>query len=448
MSFLKIICIRVLMIFLGLTFAMLILEIGLYAIGYTYPILYVADDLRGWSLRPGISGKGTQDGPRAFLEINSSGFRDHERIKIKPLDTLRVAVIGDSFAEAQQVSVDETFWSVMESGLKRCSTLPDKQVEVLNFGVSGYGTGQELITLRHFVWEYSPDVIVLAFYPKNDYIDNYPVGAKTRPYFFMRDGQLVLDNSFRDSADYQFRQSKLGKTAYFLVNHSRFLQLFKHQGILTSMRSIGNKAIGMVDFSSPSTPASADLVDQHVEGRPGDFAQQEGIADDNVNSAGKVGALEPTIEKVVEVGTGDFTQQEGITDDNVDSVSTAWTTEPRVENPIQIKGKAGIITDFDRDKAQAITEKLISTINKEVLDRNARFVVMEVTVNYKARDRIYYSELEGLSEKHGIPLINLTSYFLSLGPEYDYHLSGHWDSDGHYIAGEHSAEFICDNLFN
>ena len=413
MSFLKIICIRVLMIFLGLTFAVLILEIGLYAIGYTYPILYVADDLRGWSLRPGISGKGTQDGPRAFLEINSSGFRDHERIKIKPLDTLRVAVIGDSFAEAQQVSVDETFWSVMESGLKRCSTLPDKQVEVLNFGVSGYGTGQELITLRHFVWEYSPDVIVLAFYPKNDYIDNYPVGAKTRPYFFMRDGQLVLDNSFRDSADYQFRQSKLGKTAYFLVNHSRFLQLFKHQGILTSMRSIGNKAIGMVDFSSPSTPASADLVDQHVEGRPGDFAQQEGIADDNVNS-----------------------------------VSTAWTTEPRVENPIQIKGKAGIITDFDRDKAQAITEKLISTINKEVLDRNARFVVMEVTVNYKARDRIYYSELEGLSEKHGIPLINLTSYFLSLGPEYDYHLSGHWDSDGHYIAGEHSAEFICDNLFN
>ena len=40
---------------------------------------------------------------------------------------------------------------------------PGKQVEVINFGVSGYGTAQELLTLRQKVWDFSPDIVVLAF---------------------------------------------------------------------------------------------------------------------------------------------------------------------------------------------------------------------------------------------------------------------------------------------
>ncbi len=44
--------------------------------------------------------------------------------------------------------------------------------EIINFGVSGYGTAQELQILRHRVWDYSPDMIILAFLTGNDVRNN------------------------------------------------------------------------------------------------------------------------------------------------------------------------------------------------------------------------------------------------------------------------------------
>ena len=35
-------------------------------------------------------------------------------------------------------------------------------------GVSGYGTTQELVTLREKVWRYSPDMVLLAVTTNND----------------------------------------------------------------------------------------------------------------------------------------------------------------------------------------------------------------------------------------------------------------------------------------
>ena len=60
----------------------------------------------------------------------------------KPPNTFRIAVIGDSFAEALQVDLDHTFWSVMERKLAEGWRGNGQRVEVLNFGVSGYGTAR------------------------------------------------------------------------------------------------------------------------------------------------------------------------------------------------------------------------------------------------------------------------------------------------------------------
>jgi hypothetical protein len=45
--------------------------------------------------------------------------------------------------------MEDTFWSVMERELGQCALFAGRRVEVINFGVSGYGTVQELMTLRH-----------------------------------------------------------------------------------------------------------------------------------------------------------------------------------------------------------------------------------------------------------------------------------------------------------
>lgn len=104
--------------------------------------------------------------------INSGGFRGPEVSVAKPDGVLRIAVLGDSFAEAMQVPYPECFSAVAERELGACTLLAGRRVEVLDFGVSGYGMGQELLTRCDQVWRYLPDVVVLAFFSGNDISDN------------------------------------------------------------------------------------------------------------------------------------------------------------------------------------------------------------------------------------------------------------------------------------
>jgi hypothetical protein len=56
--------------------------------------------------------------------------------------------------------------------------------EVMNFGVSGSSTAQELVLYRARVRRYRPDVVVLGFFLRNDVIDNSPrLGTNPRIYF-------------------------------------------------------------------------------------------------------------------------------------------------------------------------------------------------------------------------------------------------------------------------
>ena len=70
------------------------------------------------------------------------------------------------------VEMDQTFWKVAERNLQNCLELGGKKIEVINFGVSGYGTAQEFLMLHQSVWQYSPDVILLAVTANNDVTDN------------------------------------------------------------------------------------------------------------------------------------------------------------------------------------------------------------------------------------------------------------------------------------
>lgn len=169
----------------------------------SYP-RYQSDMHFGMRLRPDQQGWQTKEG-RAFVEVNRDGFRDREHSLAKPAKTFRIAVVGDSYAEAAQVAIDQTFWSVLGDELQSC--LPDTydDVEVLNFGVSGYGTAQELLVLRHDVWRFDPDLVLLAFLPSNDIRNNSKElePDQQRPFFVIEDRRLILDNSFRENAEWR-----------------------------------------------------------------------------------------------------------------------------------------------------------------------------------------------------------------------------------------------------
>ena len=209
---------------LSVFLTVLVLEGMLRWAGFSYPNFYATDYYAGMKLRPGAEGWWRSEG-EAFIKINSAGYRDREHRKIKPRNVIRIAVLGDSYAEALQVPLEDTFWAVLEQEIKRCPSILLRNVEVLNFGVSGYGTAQELMTLRHHVWEYSPDLVLLAFLTANDVRNNLLALERDslRPYFvYDGKGDLLLDVSFRNTWGFRLRQWRY---LYLALDHSRVLQL-------------------------------------------------------------------------------------------------------------------------------------------------------------------------------------------------------------------------------
>jgi hypothetical protein len=218
--------VRIMAILMGVSAALVVAEIGLRLLGFEY-VHYIQPDYDlGWSLRPGASGTWTSEGI-GHVSINSDGQRDREHQFAKPAKVLRVAVLGDSFAEAMQVEPAQAFWSVIERELEKCSACGGRRIETLNFGVSGYGTAQELLMLRERVWQYSPDIVVLAFYPGNDVSDNIRglPGARLRPYFYLQHGQFLLDNSFRQKPRFRNWLSPIGRLRSWLSDHLRVEQV-------------------------------------------------------------------------------------------------------------------------------------------------------------------------------------------------------------------------------
>lgn len=211
---------------IGLFLGVLLVEIILRLFNVSAPHFYTYDDILGHRLIAGAEGWYRQEG-EAYIRINRDGWRDLEHSLKKPPNTLRIAVLGDSYTEAKQVPLEKTYWKLMEQNLKSCKAFEKKNIEVLNFGISGNGTDQSYLTLQHYVWQYEPDIILLAFFSGNDIRNNSKVleSKKWKPFFVFREGELVLDNSFLHDPVYQWKSGIWWSFRLFLFRYSRVHQL-------------------------------------------------------------------------------------------------------------------------------------------------------------------------------------------------------------------------------
>jgi hypothetical protein len=406
--------VRVAVVALSVIFALLIFELFLRLVGYTYPIFYQPDEVRGYSLRPGAEGRYRREGA-ALVSINSDGLRDREHAPPKPANTLRIAVVGDSYAEAFQVEREQAFWSVLEQRLRACPALAGREVEVINFGVSGYGTAQELLTLREKVWGYAPDVVLLAVTTNNDVLDNARALKMTDeiPYFVMDGERLALDDSFRRTAAFRLRNSALNRLGRWLREHLRFVQAV-HEG--------------------------QGAIKSRLDG----WREQRRLAGEKErNGAGEAKATE--------------------------------APQPNVTAPADELGTANVIYREPADdvwrNAWLVTEKLLAEMNAEVQAHGARFYVVtlsngiQVFPDPTAREAfarrvgaadLFYAErrFKSLGEREGFPVYNLapdlqtyadrTKVFLhGFGAQRG---NGHWNEDGHRVAGELLTQKLCDWL--
>ena len=116
-------------------------EIFLQVTDFSYPSLYRLSKVVGVEHLPGAKGWYRKEGEQ-YIKINRDGMRGPVFAKTKPPNTLRIAVLGDSMTEGSQVAVKNIFSSILENDLNKCNLFGEKKVEVINFGVSDYGTAQ------------------------------------------------------------------------------------------------------------------------------------------------------------------------------------------------------------------------------------------------------------------------------------------------------------------
>jgi hypothetical protein len=120
----------------------------------------VYDSQLGWRNIPDSTGSTYGNA----VQINSHGLRDREYAWKKPPDVKRILVLGDSYVWGYGVAQNEIFTEVLEDSL---ASEPPKW-EVINTGVSGWGTDQQYLYLLQEGFRYSPDLVVVAYFIGND----------------------------------------------------------------------------------------------------------------------------------------------------------------------------------------------------------------------------------------------------------------------------------------
>ena len=127
----------------------------------------------GWIPQPGIRRPTTgPDGEPFTLRINADGQRGPELEQRGP-GHRRILFLGDSFTMAGQLPEEDTFvhrvGKLLGAGTAGAAAV---DVEVVNGGVNGYSTYQELAYYQRHRRGLRPDTVVLCFFLGNDFRDN------------------------------------------------------------------------------------------------------------------------------------------------------------------------------------------------------------------------------------------------------------------------------------
>ena len=118
----------------------------------------IYDATLGWTYRPNSKYEA------GAFTINSAGLRSQREYSQQPLlDTLRIAVFGDSFTAGYDVNDDEVWGHQLEIELNQAGI----RAEVLNFGVGAYGMGQAYLRWQTLGKRFDPDIVIFGFQPEN-----------------------------------------------------------------------------------------------------------------------------------------------------------------------------------------------------------------------------------------------------------------------------------------
>lgn len=361
-------------------------EAALRIAGFSYPQFSDYDPEFGTSWVPGVHGLYTREG-RAHVEINSAGFRDAERARARNESAFRIALLGDSYVAGFEVARSSLFSSVLEKELNSSKLFANRTVEVLNFGVSGYGTAQELLLLNKEVLTYRPDLVILAFTTGNDVRNNDRAleWDKTRPFYDIKNGKLERDDSFCRTEAFRRKTSlkyKLYRKAAF---HLRTLQALNFLKDRSALSALAKK--GLLTSGEPG------LSDEVYKSPPGE----------------------------------DWERAWGITEKLLKEMKARADLAGARFLLVSLSNGIQVFPDAERGQAAA---RALGAADLFYPERRLRLFTRKSGIDYLA----LAPELREYSKKTGKYLHGFKATGLG---------AGHWNESGHYLAGKLLAEYLA-----
>jgi hypothetical protein len=141
----------------------------------------------GWAHKPGQESEFSDKHFRTSVRINQKGLRGLERGYERTNEKKRILVLGDSLAWGHGVEEANRFSEVLET------LLP---VEVINAGVAGYSTDQELLWLKDEGINYDIDLVIVVFCGNDERANHRQLVYESyyKPYFTLNGDAITLNN--------------------------------------------------------------------------------------------------------------------------------------------------------------------------------------------------------------------------------------------------------------
>lgn len=337
-------------------------------------------NLRGWSIGREF---------KVWTEINSKGLRDVEHDYKKPPGVFRILILGDSFAEALQVPLEDSFPRQIEALLNQKAER-NIRFEVINTGVSGFGTDNELLFFRHEGYKYEPDLVLLAFMTNdvrnNDYrLEGSGAWGMGKPYFVLHEGELELRNF-----PHRPSQSWLHPVASFIYRRSQIFRLGWDAipRVRATVRSENTQTLDEFQDSEGHIPPDYRLFDTEY---PPELDEAWSLTKALIAQLGR--EVEATGARLVVVSCPMREQ-----------VSQEWGQETLDAYPAMMNRQ------WDLDNP----------------------------------DRILVEFLE----ENGLPYVTLLprfrAHYQQSGPDLYFHYDGHWTTEGHRLAGQVISEYLVE----
>ena len=177
----------------------------------------VHDELLGWSIKP--------NGQSSLYSANEHGLRGPLAQTIADqTNKIRIAAFGDSFVHGDEVKLNET-WTQQLQAL-------ETSIDVLNFGVPGYGTDQSLLRYQRDGKKLSPEIVLIGFMTDNvkrnvntfrPFYSPRTQIPMTKPRYILRGSDIkLIDNPFKLRSDYTKLITQQQETLIRLSQHDFF----------------------------------------------------------------------------------------------------------------------------------------------------------------------------------------------------------------------------------